>query len=436
MTQRLLENIEVALITGTGTGTGQSGPQQSSQPCDDCKRGISPKSMAGVAITGFCAFLNLYATQPLLPSLKDFFNASTGDVSLTVSSTSLGVALAAPFIGIFADRLGRKRVIVPAMAIIALPTFIASMSGSLHELVFWRFVQGLILPAIFAISMAYVSEEWSEYGIGKAMTFYVTGNVCGGFAGRLVSGLAAEHGGWQFSFALLAVLDLICAALALVLLPRARKFKRAVIRQGLVDSLLQQFKSPQLMGSFIVGMNILFTLVALFTYVTFHLSAAPFSLGLHALSWLFAVYLFGALTTPHAGKIIDKLGFHRALIGAVLISVLANFLTLIPSVPVILTGLAISSAALFVCQSATTTSLRTFAVTGTSSAAGLYVCFYYLGGSLGGFLPSLIWNQGGWPMCVALISGFQLAAVILSLKLWDFAPTGAVCPIRWAEPRA
>ncbi|MBS1997854.1 MAG: MFS transporter, partial [Cyanobacteria bacterium SZAS LIN-2] len=78
--------------------------------------------MTGVAITGFCAFLNLYATQPLLPSLKDFFGASTSDVSLTVSSTSLGVALAAPIIGVFADRLGRKRVIVPAMALIAIPT--------------------------------------------------------------------------------------------------------------------------------------------------------------------------------------------------------------------------------------------------------------------------------------------------------------------------
>jgi MFS family permease len=161
------------------------------------------------------------------------------------------------------------------------------------------------------------------------------------------------------------------------------------------------------MGSFIVGMNILFTLVALFTYVTFHLSEAPFSLGIQALSWLFAVYLFGAVITPHAGKVIDRVGFHKALIGAVLISVLGNFLTLIGSVPVILLGLAVSSASLFVCQSATTTSLRSFAVTGTSSAAGLYACFYYLGGSLGGFLPSLVWTHGGWPMCIALISGFH-----------------------------
>jgi len=379
-------------------------------------------SLAGVAITGFCAFLNLYATQPLLPSLQTFFGASMGDVSMTVSATSLGVALAAPFIGIFADRLGRKRVIVPAMALIAIPTFLASLSGSLNELLFWRFLQGLILPAIFAISMAYVAEEWAEYGIGHAMTFYVAGNVFGGFAGRLVSGLASEYGGWQFSFALLACLDLLCAALALFLLPRATHFKRAVGRQSMVASLLNQLKCERLVGSFLVGMNILFSLVALFTYVTFHLAEPPFSLGIHALSLLFAVYLFGAFITPHTGAMIDRVGFHKALIGAVMVSILGNFLTLIPCLPVILLGLAISSASLFVCQSATTTSLRTFAVTGTSSAAGLYACFYYLGGSLGGYLPSLVYAQGGWPMCIALISGLQLATVIISLKLWHFQP--------------
>jgi YNFM family putative membrane transporter len=376
-------------------------------------------SLAAVGITGFCAFLNLYATQPLLPSLMHHFHASAADVSMTVSSTSLGVALAAPFTGIFADSVGRKRVIVPAMLLIAIPTFIASCAGSLPELIFWRFIQGLVLPAIFAISMAYVSEEWADYGIGSAMTFYVTGNVLGGFVGRLVSGLAAAHHGWQFSFALLACIDLVCAVTAMLLLPRSSKFKGSARTQSIASLLLTQVKSKPLAGSFLVGLNILFTLVALFTYVTFHLSEKPFSLDIKALSWLFAVYLFGACITPHTGKIIDRAGFHKTYIGAAIVSILGNFVTLIPTVPTVLAGLAISSAALFVCQSATTTSLRKFAVTGASSAAGLYVCFYYIGGSLGGYLPGLVWSHGGWPTVIALISGLQLATIILSLRFWN-----------------
>jgi MFS family permease len=214
------------------------------------------------------------------------------------------------------------------------------------------------------------------------------------------------------------------------LLPASTHFKAGVHSHPhttVWQSLSAQLKSPALLGTFVVGMNILFSLVALFTYVTFHLAAPPFSLGIETLSWLFSVYLFGAVVTPQTGKLIDKLGLRKALCGAMLISALSNYLTLIPNLVAVLCGLALSSGALFICQSATTSSLRQHAVTGTSSAAGLYVCFYYIGGSLGGYLPSLAWNfmSGGWPMCVALISGMQLVALVTALALWRKTPQQA-----------
>src|SRR4051812_49429765 len=49
-----------------------------------------------VTLTGFCVFLNVYATQTLLPLFTKLFGASKFEVSLTVSSTTIGIALAAP----------------------------------------------------------------------------------------------------------------------------------------------------------------------------------------------------------------------------------------------------------------------------------------------------------------------------------------------------
>ncbi|HXR05878.1 MAG TPA: MFS transporter, partial [Candidatus Acidoferrum sp.] len=66
--------------------------------------------------------MNLYATQPLLPRFRELFQASELKVSLTVSAPILAVALAAPFLGILADTVGRKRVIVASMLGLALPT--------------------------------------------------------------------------------------------------------------------------------------------------------------------------------------------------------------------------------------------------------------------------------------------------------------------------
>ena len=53
-----------------------------------------------------------------------------------------------------------------------------------------------------------------------------------------------------------------------------------------------------------------------------------------------------------------------------------------------------------------------------SSAAGLYVAFYYLGGCFGSVLPGIFWKQAGWTGCVALIVAMQAVTAAVAYKLW------------------
>src|SRR5580704_2917725 len=102
----------------------------------------SPRSRtAAVVLAGFCAFLTIYAPQPLLPMLAREFGVSAAAISLVMTATTMGVMMAAPFIGLVADRFGRKRVIVPASFLMALPATLAATSTSLRLLMFWRFCQ-------------------------------------------------------------------------------------------------------------------------------------------------------------------------------------------------------------------------------------------------------------------------------------------------------
>jgi MFS family permease len=61
--------------------------------------------------------VNLYAVQPLLPQFRSIFYASEVGVSRTISAPVLAVAMLAPFIGLIADTLGRKRIrkVVPVL---------------------------------------------------------------------------------------------------------------------------------------------------------------------------------------------------------------------------------------------------------------------------------------------------------------------------------
>jgi MFS family permease len=112
---------------------------------------LKPRYLA-VGACGGTAFLDMYATQPLLPELRAEFHAGEAAVGATISALTFACALAAPFVGPLADALGRKRVIVTAILGLALVTFAAAGATTLHALLAWRFVQGLFMPAVFAVT--------------------------------------------------------------------------------------------------------------------------------------------------------------------------------------------------------------------------------------------------------------------------------------------
>ena len=64
---------------------------------------LTVSSVVAVSLCGVFAFIDLYATQPLLPLLAELFHASKAEVGLTVSASTLGVAMSAPFLGAFTE---------------------------------------------------------------------------------------------------------------------------------------------------------------------------------------------------------------------------------------------------------------------------------------------------------------------------------------------
>jgi len=375
-------------------------------------------TLAALFIAGFGTFVNLYATQPLLPQFRQLFRASELLVSLTVSAPILAVALTAPLIGLLSDALGRKRVIVAALLGLTLPTALAGTAAGLGQLILWRFLQGLFIPGIVAVTMAYVSEESPSESVGLTMATYVTGNVVGGFAGRFIAGLTATWWSWRGVFAILSAVTFAAALATWRLLPRPNNFVRQRDVAAALRSMGMHLRNRELLATYAVGFTVLFTIVAAFTYVNFYLADRPFFLGPAALSSIFAVYLIGAVITPPAGHVIDRIGHRRALVGAIGMSAAGMLLTLIHFIPVIIAGLALEASGVFACQSASSSHVGSAAGHARSSAAGLYVSFYYLGGSTGSILPGILWERTGWFGCVATILCMQCLTLLIANKFW------------------
>ena len=373
---------------------------------------------------GFCAFVTLYAPQPLLPMLARQFRCSAGAASLMLTASTAAVALAAPFAGAVADRLGRKRVIVYSAVLLAVPTAAAAFAASLNQMLFWRFWQGVFTPGIFAVTIAYVNDEW-EQGVGAAMSAYVSGTVLGGFSGRMLSALVASHSSWRWSFVALAALDALCGIALWAWLPADRR--RARSRQGpsMLRAMLGHLRNPPLAATYAVGFGVLFTLIATFTYVNFYLAAPPFRLGTTALGLIFVVYLIGAIVTPIAGRAIDRIGHRFTLVAAFAGGIAGICLTLAPHLIAVLLGLALTSSGVFIAQSAASSYVGRLAEGARGAAVGLYVMFYYTGGSFGSAVPGSLWNRGGWPGTVVLIAAVQVVTIVLCLIFWKPATPAA-----------
>lgn len=342
---------------------------------------------------------------------------------MTVSATTLGVALSAPLFGALTESLPRKRVIVFSMLGVSIPTLLAATSTSLAQLIFWRFLEGLMVPGVIAVVVAYIGEEWPPERTALITSFYVSGTALGGFVGRISAGVLADSFSWRTSFLALGTASLAGGGLVAVWLPHGRR--RTVPEGSAPDrpSFLAQvrglFRNRRLVATFAVGFNVLFSLVGVFTWITFYLSAAPFFLSITALSSLFFVYLIGLVITPAAGYLITRIGLRAGIGGAIVSSMIGVALTLVPSLTVVILGLAALSSGVFIAQTASQSHLRIASPPGARvTAAGIYFACYYLGGTAAGVIPGAFWAMGKWPACVAFILAMQAIGLLIALAGW------------------
>jgi MFS transporter, YNFM family, putative membrane transport protein len=372
-----------------------------------------------VATAGFAAFVNLYSPQALLPELANEFHVGPGEISALMTAGTAAIALSAPFTGALADVAGRKRLIAAAMFAVVVPTLIMTFAGSVPQLTVWRFVQGLLLPPIFTVAVAYIGDEWPPADVARVAGIYISGSAIGGFCGRFIPGLLTDIIGWRAAIAVVAALTLVAAIIVTTMLPRERNFVRS---GGVVTSIAQMvrhLRNRRLVATYAIGFGVLFNFVATFTYVNFHLAAPPYQFSPTLLGALFLTYLVSSPIVPWVGRAIAMFGRRQFVLGVIALWIVGALLLLAPPVALIVAGLTLCAVCGMVCQAVSTGYVTLSAKEGRSSAVGLYASIYYIGGSAGAFITGLAWASAGWSGCVAVIVVVQLIIALIVATAWD-----------------
>ena len=367
-----------------------------------------------IGLIGMFAFLQVYSIQAILPVLMMDFTATEVQAGMIVGATILAIAIMSPFLGMLSDAVGRKSFIVGALLFLAIPTALIAQSPNIGWMGMWRFMQGLSVPGITVVTIAYIGEEFEGRALTELMSFYVSGSVLGGFMGRFLLGHLHELIGWRAGYYLMAGMTLIGALWVGKMLPASRHFVANPKFRSAMQTLGEHLVNRYVVISCLLGACVLFSLVGCFTFINLHLADTPYELSTGALANIFAVYLIGVVITPLSTTLLRRFGSARTVRVAVIISMFGVLLTLVTPLWGIVLGLAIMSSGVFITQAATISYIAVNVKKGRSLASGLYYMGYYAGGTMGAWLCGIAYARGQWSLTVWLLLFVQVLALLVA----------------------
>ena len=375
-----------------------------------------------IALMAFLTLVDLFATQAILPTLVRHYQVSPAAMGLAVNASTIGMAVAALAVALFARRLDRRLGIAASLALLAIPTAALAVAPDLPTFTALRIVQGLAMSTAFALTLSYLSEHCSMADAAGAFAAYVSGNVASNLFGRLMSASLAEHLGLAGNFVVFAALNLAGAVLAWVSLGRTAPMPMPSTPRAPLATLVAHALNPALRTSFVIGFLILFAFIGTFTYVNFVLARPPIALTPMALGLVYFVFLPSLLSTPLAGRAVARFGTRRSFVGALALAGVGLPLLLAPQLAAVVVGLACVGAGTFFAQATATGFVGRAASHDPSSASGMYLASYFLGGLVGAAVIGQLFQQLGWPAAVAAVGAALALAAWLARELVVVVP--------------
>jgi YNFM family putative membrane transporter len=325
------------------------------------------------------------------------------------------IAVTSALHGALSDRFGRKRVMVTACALLAMPTLLCATATSFRTLLAFRALQGVLVPGVSAVAVAWLGDEYPGAELGRKVGLFIAASVAGGLLGRVLSGLVAEWISWHAPFVVFGLLTLAGAVLMAKELPSPPP--HVLAGAGSPLHALRHFANPRLLGAFVSGGAAFFGFIGIFTYLPYHLTAPPYRLGTSAVSSLYLAYLAGIFTSLLTEPFVKRHGERAVIAAGFAIAIVGAAATAIPSVAAVAIALLVLCVGMFAVQSTAPAFVNREAKSGKGAAGALYVSFYYGGATLGAFLPGHALEAWGWTgvlgACVAAFAVGMLADLVL-----------------------
>lgn len=136
-------------------------------------------------------------------------------ISWVVIAYLIAATVAAPAYGRLGDLLGRRRLLLVALAVFLLASLLCAFATSLNVLIVGRVLQGLGGGGLMALAQALVGETVPPRDRARYQGYLAAVGVTSHTFGPIAGGFLTEHFGWRSIFLINLPVGLLAAALAL-----------------------------------------------------------------------------------------------------------------------------------------------------------------------------------------------------------------------------
>lgn len=389
------------------------------------RRGSSEyrRLLAALFCAGIATFAQLYSPQGVLPQISADLGVGAASAALMVSACTIGLAVGVIPWSMIADRIGRVKAMSVSVITSSVLGLLTPFAPSFDLLLAGRLLEGLVLGGVPAIAIAYLTEEIASEHAARAAGTFVSGTSIGGLLGRVVAGPITDIATWRIGMFTVAVLCAAAAAGFVKLAPHSRGFTpsngRSANPEGsLGHRLLVNLRSPRQLTLFAQGFLLMGGFVAVYNYLAFRLTAAPYHLPVTVVSLIFLAYLAGTGASTLAGAMATRFGRKAVLLTSIAIMITGVSITLCGNLFLVLIGLVVGTVGFFGAHAIATGWAGRAATVGKAQASSLYNLFYYAGSSIIGWFGGIALIHAGWTgvaLTVLVLAGIAAAAAAFVL---------------------
>ncbi len=145
--------------------------------------------------------LSVSSISPALPKVMDELNVTATSIGLVITAFTLPGIFLAPIVGILADRLGRKKILVASLFTFGVFGTACGLTDSLGALLFFRFLQGVGVAPIGVLHATVIADLYEGSERLTAMGYSGTILSIGTATFPVIGGLLALPG-WRYPFLL------------------------------------------------------------------------------------------------------------------------------------------------------------------------------------------------------------------------------------------